>query len=312
MLKKGLKLSIGLFIIGNTSFAQWNGSSTIDGNVYRNDGIGIGTNLYNGHISFGVQGTHLSIPRSGFLSQVILATGWTGINGDYTELRVPGAFQNPGLLRLQGNGNVGIGTQIMYEKFQIGSRFLFHDGGSKKITYNSYYDPNAAVIKRVDNAPVAEMSYNSNGSIHFVTAPAGAANSIVDNFTMAMMITNSGNIGIGTNNPGSFKLAVEGKIGARGVKVTLQNPFPDYVFGSTYELRSLASLSKYIDQNKRLPGIPSAAEVEKDGGVELGGMSVKLLEKVEELTLYILELNKKLEQQQQEINRLKQSNTSRK
>jgi len=127
-----------------------------------------------------------------------------------------------------------------------------------------------------------------------------------------MRVCTNGTVGIGTATPGSFKLAVEGKIGARGIKVTLQNPFPDYVFGSTYELRPLASLSKYIDQNKHLPGIPSAAQVEKDGGVELGDMSVKLLEKVEELTLYILELNKKLEQQQQEIDRLKQSRSVRK
>jgi hypothetical protein len=307
-----LSFIIGLFIISNSSYAQWSGSTSIDGNIYRNAGISIGTNLYNGHISFGEMGTHLSIARSGFLSQVILATGWTGINGDYTELRVPGAIQNPGMIRLQGNGFVGIGTQVMYERFQIGSRFLFHDGGSKKITYNSYYDQNMAVIKRVDAAPVAEMSYNADGSIHFLTAPTGAANSIVDNATLAMMITNSGNIGIGTINPGSFKLAVEGNIGARGIRVTLANPFPDYVFDSTYQLRTLATLQQYIDKNKHLPGIPSEQEVKKDGGIELGEMNVKLLEKVEELTLYILELNKKLEAQQnklegqqKEIDRLK-------
>ena len=115
----------------------------------------------------------------------------------------------------------------------------------------------------------------------------------------------NGNVGIGTTNTGTFKLAVEGNIGARGIKVTLANPFPDYVFAANYKLRPLANLQSYIDKNKHLPGIPSAEEVKKDGGIELGQMNVKLLEKVEELTLYILELNKKLEQQQKEINQLK-------
>jgi len=114
----------------------------------------------------------------------------------------------------------------------------------------------------------------------------------------------TGKVGIGTDNPGSMQLAVEGKIGARGVKVTVQNPFPDYVFDSSYKLRSLTNLEQYINQNKHLPGVPSANKVKKDGGIELGEMNVKLLEKIEELTLYILKMNKRLEEQQQKIDQL--------
>jgi len=111
-----------------------------------------------------------------------------------------------------------------------------------------------------------------------------------------LTIMDNGNVGIGTSSPGSFKLAVEGKIGARGIKVTSQFPFPDYVFDSDYRLRSLSSLEKYINENKHLPGVPSAEEVQKDGGVELGEMNVKLLEKVEELTLYVIQMKKENEQ----------------
>ncbi|OQP67331.1 hypothetical protein A3860_02970 [Niastella vici] len=110
----------------------------------------------------------------------------------------------------------------------------------------------------------------------------------------------TGKVGIGTDNPGSMQLAVEGRIGAREVQVTLQNPFPDYVFDSKYKLKSLNNLENYINQNKHLPGIPSAADVEKNGGIELGKMNTKLLEKIEELTLHVIELNKKIEKLEKE------------
>jgi hypothetical protein len=102
----------------------------------------------------------------------------------------------------------------------------------------------------------------------------------------------TGNVGIGTNNTGACKLAVEGKIGASEIKVTLTRPFPDFVFDKTYKLIPLEELEKYLNENGHLPNIPSAKQVEQNIGIELGDMSVKLLEKVEELTLYLIELDK--------------------
>ncbi len=109
------------------------------------------------------------------------------------------------------------------------------------------------------------------------------------------MLTN-GNIGIGTSNPGNYRLAVEGNIGAREVKVTLDN-WADYVFDTDYDLKSLEEIENFIKENKHLPEIPTAQDVEK-GGVDLGEMNMLLLKKVEELTLYIID-------QQKEINSLK-------
>jgi hypothetical protein len=103
--------------------------------------------------------------------------------------------------------------------------------------------------------------------------------------------TTGGNVGIGTSNPGSFKLAVEGKIGAREVQVILTNPWPDYVFEREYKLPSLDEVQSYIDQNKHLPDMPSAKELEKNG-VLLGEMNALLVKKIEELTLYMIELKK--------------------
>ncbi|MBC8032554.1 MAG: hypothetical protein H7Y03_00290, partial [Chitinophagaceae bacterium] len=117
----------------------------------------------------------------------------------------------------------------------------------------------------------------------------------------AINVNSSGNVGIGTANPGTFKLAVEGKIGAREIQVTATNPFPDYVFDKNYKLKTLKELYDYIQKNKHLPNIPSAQEVKEKGGIELGDFSIKLLEKVEELTLYVLQLKKENEDMQEQI-----------
>jgi len=106
----------------------------------------------------------------------------------------------------------------------------------------------------------------------------------------AMRIADNGSVGIGTTSPGSYKLAVAGTIAARRVKVT-QETWPDYVFNKDYKLPALSEVEKYINANQHLPEIPSAAEVKKEG-LDLGEMNRKLLQKVEELTLYLIEQQK--------------------
>jgi hypothetical protein len=104
-------------------------------------------------------------------------------------------------------------------------------------------------------------------------------------------------VGIGIDPPlstDSYKLFVEGGIAAREVKVTI-NTFPDYCFADDYKFLSITDLEKYISENKHLPGMPSAKEVAENKGFELGDMQTKLLEKVEEQTLYILDLQKQID-----------------
>jgi len=101
---------------------------------------------------------------------------------------------------------------------------------------------------------------------------------------------NDGNVGIGTTTPDE-KLAVNGTIHAREVRVDLSG-WPDYVFDKNYNLPSLEEIQKHIKEKGHLPNIPSAKEV-AENGVELGEMNKLLLEKIEELTLYILEMEKK-------------------
>ncbi|CAL1520734.1 hypothetical protein [Chitinophaga sp. MM2321] len=98
-------------------------------------------------------------------------------------------------------------------------------------------------------------------------------------------------VGIGTPTPQS-ELSVKGTITAQRVKVT-QTGWADYVFHKDYLLPSLQEVEAYINTHQHLDGIPSAVDVDKDG-IDVGEMNKKLLAKVEELTLYLIEQNKKI------------------
>jgi hypothetical protein len=113
----------------------------------------------------------------------------------------------------------------------------------------------------------------------------------------------NGAVGIGVNSgasiPAGYLLAIDGKVMSEEVNVQLSGNWPDYVFEKNYELPSLASLRQYVATHKHLPNIPAAADVEKNG-IALGDMQKKMMEKIEELTLYVLKL-------EEEITKLKTS-----
>ncbi len=92
-----------------------------------------------------------------------------------------------------------------------------------------------------------------------------------------------------------YKLTVTGKIICEELKVELAGNWPDYVFSDTYHLTPLHQLKSFIETNHHLPNIPKASEVEKEG-IEVGDMNRKLLEKVEELTLYVIQLQEQIDQ----------------
>ena len=104
----------------------------------------------------------------------------------------------------------------------------------------------------------------------------------------------------------TYTLYVAGGMIANEVRVTAPtNPFPDFVFDKKYKLQSLTDLEKYVTENKHLPHIPGAKEIESNNGYELGEMQRKLLQTVEEQTLYIIDLQKQLNQLKADMSDLK-------
>jgi hypothetical protein len=109
------------------------------------------------------------------------------------------------------------------------------------------------------------------------------------------------------NDVHNSDLAINGTLSAQKMKITQTGPWPDYVFSNQYKLPTLLQLEQYIKQNNHLPDVPSATEVENNG-IDVGNNQATLLKKIEELTLYMIEQEKKLQQQDEEISALKKQN----
>ncbi|WP_081164191.1 hypothetical protein [Niastella populi] len=304
MLKKTLKTSVALLFIGTGSFAQWGGSATTTGDTYRDGNVGIGTTT---------PATQLHINTQNYGS-ILLGDNSAGGVAITKEADSRLAIWNSGVFgqsqterfTISASGSVGIGT---------GPNVI------RKLTVSINSQNDGLWLSNTAQKDITLQTNSSQGAWNGLTQAGDHMlmwkTSTIDNpnagalvigpwcnGSKGLRITYDGNVGIGTANPGEFKLAVEGKIAARGVKVT-NTSFADYVFDSTYVLRPLSNLENYINQNKHLPGIPSAKEVKKEGGFELATMNVKLLEKIEELTLYVIELKKENEQMKKEIKEIR-------
>lgn len=109
----------------------------------------------------------------------------------------------------------------------------------------------------------------------------------------------TGNVGIGTINTGSHKLAVEGSIGARQIVVQTSS-WADFVFEENYKLPPLEKVENHIQKHGHLSNIPSEKEV-LENGINLGKMDAKLLQKIEELTLYIIQQDKRIKRLENQL-----------
>jgi len=200
--------------------------------------------------------------------------------------RLGRAFSNANAYGITGCPTCKMGDGNIY----LIARDLSRNGGSWISVGQRDSDTDKGDIKLVTgNNPGLGMT----GKIKFITGLGLTPNVTIDE---------NGNMAIGTESAGSWKLAVNGAMRAKEVKV--ETGWSDFVFEEDYALPTLEEVEKHIKEKGHLKDIPSAEEVAKNG-IFLGEMDSKLLQKIEELTLYIIEQNKKLEAQQAEINELR-------
>lgn len=189
-------------------------------------------------------------------------------------------------------GNVGIGTTT--PGAELSFRSITAGTEPVGITWHSP-TPQTYGIHRTSGTWVAPnyQQLRVSWTTGIVLDPGSAyAKSYVDIVGGGLRVT-SGNVGIGTVDTKGYKLAVNGNIRAQEIKVETAN-WPDYVFAKDYQLPSLQETEQHIKDKGHLAGIPSAEEV-KANGVDLGEMNAKLLKKIEELTLHLIEQNKRIE-----------------
>ncbi|HVW96327.1 MAG TPA: hypothetical protein VHA56_10215 [Mucilaginibacter sp.] len=210
------------------------------------------------------------------------------------------------LLTLLGSGQLGIGTTAPSSTVEVftGSSNTANGLVLSQASAGSQTSGRLFFYDQTTGSGGANAIYRTSGNLNITTnATPGSASG-----TSRITLTSSGNVGIGTTSPDQ-KLTVNGQVHATSVVVTSSVP-ADYVFKPDYHLRPLTEVKAFVVKNHHLPEIPSAADFKKDGQ-DLGQMNMLLLKKVEELTLYMIELNKTVKAQQREIQRLKKLHKTR-
>jgi hypothetical protein len=270
---KILLASICLFSFKQSVQAQWSNSPNP---TVVNGKVGIGTSSPNAVLEVISNGQ---------------ATGDDAVL--FEKQRTPGTsghrftFNNVGGLTSETPGPFWRGLHIAAPYFTVNGNPAFPRIGIYA-EYNSYTDP--SLRKWVFHA--ANTNANCLHDIEFKNEDISL-----------MYMKSNGNIGIGTTNP-LEKLSVNGTVCATKVKVSVAGCWADYVFEPTYQLRSIGEVEQFIKQYHHLPEVPSAEEVERNG-LDVANNQATLLKKIEELTLYMIEMSKNIKSLQEENAQLK-------
>ena len=223
-----------------------------------------------------------SVPEARFLNYGFYGHRWQTRSG-------------VGMVMLGNNNNVGIGTTTPTTTLDV-------NGVITSRNEIRALSANPGIL--LDESDVNDKNWHiqvNGGNLKIYEV-----NDTRSNWSQKMFIeSSSGNIGIGTSDTKGFKLGVNGKVVATEVKVAAYDNWPDYVFKKGYDLPTLTEVESHIKEKGHLQNIPSASEVKKEGFF-LGEMDAKLLQKIEELTLYTIQQEKQLKQQSKEIEELKE------
>jgi hypothetical protein len=324
------------------SMAQWTTSGT---NIYNsNTGfVGIGTTTPDAKLV--VAGSGIVENLTNTLDQDLKFSLTTTGATDKYALIAPSTATNLAFgvastekMRITNSGNVGIGTATPQANLELKATPSYDGTTMLRITNNSYdYGrTNLVLTGRIENgndswnfgsgarnsivfsenAATTGLNIGAIGDEKFSMQLEGNSNSLgflskQNGSAPTLVLTQGGNVCIGTTNPQGYLLAVAGSAIATSVTIKTVNNWPDYVFKKDYQLPTLQEVKTYIDQNQHLPEMPSEQDITKDG-LNVGEMNRLLTKKVEELTLYLIEKDNKdkeqavqLSSQQEQINKLK-------
>ncbi len=294
------------------------GRNELDLVIRKEGNIGIGTSDTKGN-KLRVNGSRVIVGDNnwaGFTLDGKNANDWT-INAHSDErslyFRTQGDGENKesklAMVIKRDSGNVGIGTPSptagLEVKSDLGIKVQSKTSGgwlgSIKMTDGILEGTEARDDLKFSASGgfIFKMDDNSNG----ISSIPGFNIYDRNNNSVFSVKEADGKVGIGTTTTGIHKLAVEGSIGAREIKVQATG-WSDFVFENNYNLPTLKEVENHISENGHLKDIPSAKEVEKDGFF-LGQMDAKLLQKIEELTLYTIQQEKKIEKLEEKLDSFK-------
>ncbi len=202
------------------------------------------------------------------------------------------------------NGSLGVGIAYPTEKLEVkgsikGGIVIEDESGTILLDKNYMLSPDSLVFSWKDGSSgnywstgFHKRGFNSKLYYDFIGTDTDPGITGQHDF----LVFDSGRIGIGSEEfPTGCRLAVNGKVYATEINVnTYNNGWPDHVFNDNYDLMSLNEVESFINENGHLPGLPSAEQVSQDG-VNISEMQAMLLQKIEELTLHVIELKKENE-----------------
>ncbi len=303
-------LFAAFLFFGSTASAQWVEGA---GKIYTFDDVGIGVSdpleklHVNGNIQLG-QGGRLFVFRTdmskheiftmdgnndvfinrssinvadGLPSHLFFAIG----EGRRFEIR---NHLNQRLVRInENNGNMGIGVANPARKLEVGGDILIGTGGRLFVRRQNGAQHEMFQMDANDDIVINRSSLNVGGGLPSNVIFGLGSGGVLD-------FRNANNQNLMRLEEATGKLYLGGKLTATEIEVKL-DVWPDFVFADDYQLKSLYEVENYIRANRHLPGVPSEAEV-IENGVNVGEISSILLQKIEELTLYMIELNKQNEE----------------